>query len=196
MLRAAYTDKGSGSLRSLTSEKIIALRNPVVNIESFDVAEGTHLMTTPRRSFNIIADNAYLGFYQLDLTGISEIIISAEASARVDAAGGVIEMRLGAPDGTLVGTTEKVSVLEVDLRAELDKLKAAWEKEGKKGPEPNFRMVREMFKPAYTLALNGVEGKHDVYFVIKNPEVKPGQILMGMEAIEFKYREAGAGLPQ
>lgn len=196
LLRAAYTDKGSGSLRSLTSEKIIALRNPVVNIESFDVAEGTHLMTTPRRSFNIIADNAYLGFYQVDLTGISEIIISAEASARVDAAGGVIEMRLGAPDGTLVGTTEKVSVLEIDLRAELDKLKAAWEKEGKKGPEPNLRMVREMFKPAYTLALNGVEGKQDVYFVIKNPEVKPGQILMGMEAIEFKYRGAGAGLPQ
>lgn len=196
LLRAAYTDKGNDDLKSLTSEKIIALRNPTVGIENYDVAEGTHLMTTPRRSFNVIEDNAYVGFYNLDLTGISEIVIFAEASSRVDAAGGIIEVRLGTPDGTLVGTTEKVAPVEVDFRAELDKLRAEWEKGGKKGPEPNFRMVREMFRPKYAVALDGVEGIHDLYFVIKNPEVKPGQILMGMDQLVFKQSGSGADMPQ
>lgn len=193
LLRAAYSDKGNGQLQSLTSEKIIALRNPSVSAESFDVAEGIHLMTTPRRSFNIVQDNAFLGFYNLDLTDIGEVVIFAEAASRVDAAGGVIELRLGSPDGTLIGTTEKVAPVEVDIRAELTKLREEWEKGGKKGPEPNFRTVREMFRPKYAVAINEeVTGIHDLYFVVKNPEVKPGQILMGMDNMVFKQR-GGSG---
>lgn len=189
LLRAAYTDQGAGKLEPLTSEKIIALRNPLVNIEQNDVAEGTQLLTTPRRSFNVIAHNAYVGYHQLDLTGISEIVIFAEASARSDAAGGIIELRLGSPEGTLVGTTEPIAPVEIDFRAELRKLRAAWEKGGKKGPEPGFRTVREMFRPKFPLALGDTEGIHDVYFVIKNPDAKTGQILIQMQEIEFKYGE-------
>lgn len=196
LLRAAYADKGNGNLQSLTTEKIIALRNPVVNIESYDVAEGTHLMTTPGRSFNIIKDNAYVGFKDLDLTGITEIVINAEAASRVDAAGGIIEVRLGAPDGTLAGATEKIVPVDVDFRAELEKLRAEWEKGGQKGPRPSFRTVREMFRPTYTVPLENVAGFHDVYFVIRNPEVKPGQILLGMEEVTFKQGNANAGEAQ
>ncbi|PHN02586.1 PQQ-dependent sugar dehydrogenase [Flavilitoribacter nigricans] len=196
LLRAAYTDKGNGNLRPLTTEKIIALRNPVINVESYDEAEGTHLMTTPGRSFNIIKDNAFLAFKDLDLSGISEVVINAEAASRVDAAGGIIEMHLDSPDGTLVGSTEKIVPVEIDFRAELQKLRDEWEKNGKKGPQPNFRTVREMFRPTYTIAVDGVEGMHDVYFVIRNPEAKDGQILIGMEQLEFKQAGSGADMTQ
>ncbi len=64
-------------------------------------------------------------------------------------------------------------------------LQQAWEKGGKKGPEPNFRSVREMFKPKFNVSIPATEGFHDLYFVVKNPDIKPGQILIQMESIVF-----------
>ncbi|MCB0851155.1 MAG: c-type cytochrome, partial [Bacteroidetes bacterium] len=186
LLRAAYTDKGVDELKPLTSEKIIALRNPVVNVEKYDETKGTQLLITPSRSFNVIENGAYVGFHNLDLTGISEVIINAQASARADATGAIIEIHLDSPDGTLVGSTEKIVPIEIDFRAEMQKLVDAWEKGGKKGPRPGFQTVREMFRPKHSVMLGGVEGFHNVYFVIKNPEAKPGQILISMEEITFK----------
>lgn len=186
LLRVAYTDKGTDKLAPLSSEKIIALRNPSINPEKYDDAQGTQLLTTPGRSFNIVENNAYLGYHNLDLTGIGEVVILAEAPTRMDAAGCVIEVRLNAPTGTLIGTTEKVEAVEIDFRAEMRKLRDAWEKGGKKGPAPNFRTVRNMFRPKFPVPLNGQEGKHNVYFIFKNDEAKPGQMLVQMRGIEFK----------
>ena len=186
VLRVAYTDKGTDQVGPLASEKIIALRNPSINPEHYDQAKGVQLTTTPRRSFNVVEHNAYLGFNKLDLTGISEITLDAEASSRNGAAGGIIEVRLDSPTGTLVGTTEKVVPLDIDFRAELGKMRAEWEKNGKKGPRPGFREVREKFKPQLSVTLENLSGVHDVYFVFKNTDAKPGQILVQMSGIEFK----------
>ncbi len=186
LLRAAYTDKGTANLEALTAEKIVALRNPVINPEKYDAAKGTQLLTTPGRSFNIIENNGYLGYEQLDLTGINEIIIGAEASKQVSAAGAIIEIRLDSPTGTLVGATEKVVPLDIDFGAEYGKVRKAWEAGGKKGPEPNYWRVRNMFKPKFTVPMNGVKGLHDVYFVFKNPAAEVGRILVQMNEIEFK----------
>ena len=84
LLRVAYKDKGTQKVDALTGEKIIALRNPVINPEKYDQAKGTQLLTTPGRSFNIIEHNGYLGYHDLDLTGISELEIGAETSTRVN----------------------------------------------------------------------------------------------------------------
>ena len=192
LLRAAYTDKGTDKLKPLSAEKIIALRNPVIVPESYDDAAGVQLLTTPRRSFNITQDGAYLGYHDLDLTGVGEIAINADASPRVGAAGGFVEVRLGSPDGQLVGTTEKIVPLQINFRAELRKMREAWEKGGKKGPEPNFRTVREMLMPKYAISLEGVEGMHHVYLVFKNAEAKEGQILVQMNEVTFV--KAGANL--
>ncbi|THH39653.1 PQQ-dependent sugar dehydrogenase [Neolewinella litorea] len=186
LLRAAYTDRGTGDLKPLTAEKIIALRNPVLDVENSDKTEGTQLLTTPGRSFNVVEDGGYVAYRKLDLTGISEIEIKAEASGRSGAAGGVIEVRSGGPDGELLGSTEQISVQDIDFGAELGKLKAEWEAGGKKGPEPGWGTVREKFQPRYTIPIDGVEGLHDLYFVVRNPEVKPGQILVQLQSIEFK----------
>ena len=191
LLRVAYTDKGNGDLGSLASEKIIALRNPVLNLESFDEGKGIHLMTTPRSLFNVVEDGAFIAFQDIDLTGISEILLDAEASQRNGAAGGIIEVYIDSPTGTLLGSTEKIMPLDIDFRAEVRKLRAEWEKNGRKGPRPSFRTVREKLMPRYPISLSGLSGKHDIYFVFKNPEAKTGQILIQMNGIEFKQAQTG-----
>lgn len=190
LLRAAYTDKGNGALEALTAEKIIALRNPVLDPEHADASNGVQILTTPRRSINIIIDSAYFGYHDLDLTGIAEIVIKAEAPGRTNSPGGIVEVRLDSPAGELVGSTEMITAVDIDFRAELQKLRKAWEDGGKKGPRPGFGTVREMFQPKYTIALGSIEGKHDVYFVIRNPEAKEGEILLQFDEIAFKNTQS------
>ncbi|MFK8165589.1 MAG: carbohydrate-binding protein, partial [Lewinella sp.] len=186
LLRASYTDRGAGALPTLATEKIIALRNPMVNSEHFDVEQGTQLTTTPGRSFNVVEDGGYIGFEDLDLTGIGELLIHAEAPSRAAAAGGVIEVRLDTPDGTLVGSTEKVAPLDIDFWAELGKLRASWEAGGKKGPRPGRRELTALLMPGFAVPLGDIEGKHDVFFVVRNGDAKTGQILVQLNNIEFK----------
>ena len=185
LLRVAYKDKGNNGLKSLSSEEIIALRSPIINPEHFDDEKGTQLLTTPGRYFNIIEHNAYLGYHQLDLTGIKEIKINAEAFKRMDAAGAVIEVRLGSPTGQLVGSTEKVLQSDYTIWEELAKLRDAWEKGGKKGPRPTNKTVKDMFQKKYTISVADLDGFQDIYLVFKNPDTKTGQILVQMNAIEF-----------
>lgn len=186
LLRAAYTDKGTGNLKTLSSEKIIALRNPTINPEDYDTAEGIQLLTTPRRLFNIIKDGAWLAYEQLDLTGVSEIAISAEAPSRNGAAGGIIELHLNSPDGQLIGTPEKVAPLTIDVQVELGKLRAEWEKGGKVGPRPTGRTVRALFQKDYIFDVSKLSNFQNIYLVFKNPEAKEGQILVQMNRITFK----------
>ena len=189
LLRVAYTDKGNNNLKSLASEKIIALRNPTINPEHYDAAEGIQLLTTPRRSFNIVKDGAWLTYNHLDLTGISSIEIDAQASPRNGAAGGIIELRLGGPEGQLIASTEEVEALDIDFRAELQKLRAAWEEGGKKGPRPGFRTVRELFQKKYSIDVSQLNGTQDICLVFRNKDAKEGQILMQMNSIEFFQEE-------
>ncbi|MEJ2005950.1 MAG: PKD domain-containing protein, partial [Cyclobacteriaceae bacterium] len=133
LLRAAYTDKGAGSLESLASEDIIALRNPVVKPQTADFEKGTVFLTTLSESFYLNEDGAYIGFSNLDLTGIDEIVIKAEAPTRENSAGGIIELRVGSPDGRLVGATENIEPVEIDFRAEMQRIIREWEAGGRKG---------------------------------------------------------------
>lgn len=190
LLRAAYTDKGAAGLETITSEKIIALRNPIINPEQGDVLSNIQIFTTPRRSIIVAADSAYIGLHDLDLSGLSEVVIKADVSDRISAAGGIIELRLGAPDGRLIATSEPVKAVEIDIREEVKKRKAAWEKGGKKGPEPNRWRIRDLLRPKYSLALGGIQGRNDIYFVFRSPEAKAGQTLMQLFTFEFKNKQS------
>ena len=186
LLRAAYTDRGTGDLQPLTAEKIIALRNPHLDVENSDDSRGTQLLTTPGRSFNIVEDGGFVGYRDLDLNGIRAIVIDAEANGRSGAAGGEVEIRLDGPDGDLLGTTGMIEPLNVDVGAEYAKAKAAWEKGGKKGPEPNYGSVMAQLRREYRVDVGQAEGTHDVYFVVRNGDVKQGQILLQLRGIEFQ----------
>jgi len=185
LLRAAYTDKGNGALKSLASEKIIALRNPVIDPEEADESKGMQVLITPSRSINFVEDGAYMAFKGLDLSGLTEIGIVAEAPGRANSPGGTVEVRLGSPEGELVGSSEKIETVNINFRAELQKMRDAWEKGGKKGPRPGFREVRQKFQPQISIPVDKT-GKHDVYFVVRNPEAVEGDILLQFDNVEFR----------
>ncbi|UWX54514.1 PKD domain-containing protein [Maribacter litopenaei] len=186
LLRVAYTDKGTDKVQPLTSEKIIALRNPVITSEEYDEANGIKLFITPRRSLKMEKDGGWLSYKNIDFTGISEMVINAEASTRTQDIGGVIEVHLDAPDDPLVTTTEEIAPLEIDFRAELQRLRSEWEAGGKKGPEPSFRTVMALSQKTIPVDVQDVNGFHDLYLVVKNPNAKEGQLLMQINTVEFK----------
>jgi cytochrome c len=195
LLRVAYQDKGNGTVGPLTSEKIIALRNAAINPEQYDDAKGTQLMTTPRRSFNIVGDGAYLGFKNIDLTGIQQIDLFAQAQTRSSAAGGVIEVHLGAPDGELIGQTQKVKPKNVNFRAAMAKLREDRIKAGlpADGP-PDTDALRRITGTVAEAALQPTEGFHDIYFVFVNPDAQAGQTLMQMDEIKFRLEKTAGEL--
>lgn len=185
LLRAAYQDKGSGGAASLGGEYIVALRNPFVDPETADFKNGTDVTTTPNRSFNIVSNGAHIGFRNMDLSGIKKINLVVQAQPRVGAVGGVVEIRLDAPDGQLIGTTEQIVPKEVSFREVMAKLRA--EAAGKPGPQPPIDMaaVRRLTATNAAVDIEAISGSHDLYFVFRNETAKPGQILVQVNEIGF-----------
>lgn len=183
LLRVAYKDKGTPQLGALTSEKIVALRNPTLDPEKAEVSGHTQVMTTPSRSFNIIADNGYIGYKQIDLTDIQSIDFLIQAPPRIGAVGGVIEVHLDSPNGKLIGQTELIVPVHIDRQAVLAKL-ASQNPNGKKSNEPptassiDFNAMRRLMSISKVAKLEPTNGLHDVYFVFRNPKAEPGQILV------------------
>ena len=185
LLRVAYKDKGTQQLSSLTSEKIIALRNPTFNPEKADVLKGTLLTTTPNRSFSMVGNDAHLGYKALDLTGIKQIELLVQAQPRVGAIGGNIEVHLDSPEGKLIGTTQEVIPKDVDFRKMMALMNAA--NANKPGAPPVDRnAMRRLMSTQAKATLEQVEGVHDLYFVFKNPKGTSNQILMQMMEIQFQ----------
>jgi cytochrome c len=183
LLRVAYKDKGTPQLGALTAEKIIVLRNPTLDPEKANTSQGTQLMTTPSRSFNIIADNSFIGYKQIDLSGIQSIEFMVQAPPRIGAVGGVIEVHLDSPTGKLIGQTETIVPVHIDRQAVMAKL-AAKNPTAKKSNEPptaatiDFNLMRKLMSINKVAKLEPTEGEHDVYFVFRNPKAESGQILV------------------
>ena len=185
ILRAAYKDKGTKVMKSLSTEDVVVLKNPTLNPELADKSKGTQLVITPGRSFSMVGDKAYLGYTNIDLTGISEIEITAQAQTRVGASGGVIELRLDSPTGTLIGTSDKIEPRE--MRMGQPPAAPAAPANGQAAPttppaRPNMNNKLKVSVPQNT-------GQHDVYFVFRNEKAKDTQIVMAVSAIEFKASE-------
>jgi cytochrome c len=105
VLRANYKDKGNPATGSLTGHKMVTLRHPLVEAEDADVmpnARVTHLDSDDVSFLADIRDGSYIGFKDLDLTGIQEILFRASTTEP----GSYIEVRIGSPHGTLVGRAD------------------------------------------------------------------------------------------
>ncbi|WP_109742548.1 PQQ-dependent sugar dehydrogenase [Arcicella aurantiaca] len=176
ILRAAYKDKGTKVMKSLATEDLIVLRNAKLNPEISDKSKGTQLTITPMRSFSMVGNNAYLAYNNVDLTDISEIEIAGQAQTRVGASGGIVEVRLDSPTGTIIGTSEKIEPQEVRFGP------APAAPAGSAAPAAPQRRPPSKFK----IAVPANAGQHDVYFVFKNENAKDSQIIMSVSAIEFK----------
>lgn len=187
VLRAAYTDRGTKLLSPLMSENILHLRNPSLDPAKADKAKGTELLITPSKSFNMRGTDSYIAYNQLDLTGIKQIEIVAQATTRVGASGGIVEVRLGSTTGKLIGTTSPVVVKDPTF-----------------GPPPTTATTANGNKPATTppaaagggqrrqmgqqavAKIEATEGFHDIYFVFKSENAAPNQILMSVMSIQFQ----------
>jgi cytochrome c len=105
IIRASYTDKGHPVIGALPGSKLISLRSPKVQAEDFDLSKNVgnrHIDGTDVFFVADLSDGSYLGFKNIDLTGINKIGFQLAGSAP----GSRIEVRLNTPDGKLIGTAQ------------------------------------------------------------------------------------------
>ena len=98
VIRAAYTDKGAKGTEALTTEELKVLRSQQFSPGAADVMVDAEpsLQTMFAVSLNAIPKSGgYLGYKQIDLTGIQQIEINASAFPMLGFVGGTIEIRLG-----------------------------------------------------------------------------------------------------
>jgi cytochrome c len=152
VLRAAYTDRGANRMRSASAEKAVVLRAPVVVVAGGEVAEGVQKYSGPEAPVEVTIGSrsgAFVGFRQLDLTGVSAIVFSALAPVpNVNSVGGKVEVRLDSATGALIGET------------------AVIQPQAAMAPPSRLRAT-----------LRATPGVHDVYFVFRNENAKEGQNL-------------------
>ncbi|HEV3251879.1 MAG TPA: PQQ-dependent sugar dehydrogenase, partial [Puia sp.] len=113
IIRAAYTDKGAKGSEALTTEEVKILRSPQLSPGAADIRHRAevNLQTMFAVSLNIIPKaEGYIGFKQIDLTGIQQVEISAFALPMMGYSGGGIEVRLDSPKGDLLGQVKIESV--------------------------------------------------------------------------------------
>ncbi|MFI5187584.1 MAG: PQQ-dependent sugar dehydrogenase [Chitinophagales bacterium] len=196
LLRAAYTDKGSGAIEPLSSESIVALRSVAVDPQKADIKKNTQLLTTPDIIFSMLGDNSYLGYNNIDLGGIKQIQVLVLAMPSSGDVGGMIEIHLDSANGKQIGQTEMVEPKEIDF----DKIMANFFSKSKmeKGSgaktsasqqnqitPADIDELKKQILPHAIAAIAAVEGMHNVYFVFKNSRAAANQLLMQVIEIDF-----------
>lgn len=149
ILKASYTDKGANGLSGQRSQKIMILRNANLSAAGSDASDGIMKMKIPGTDTRIAIaqkDGAWLSFEQVDLSGISAVSFMASAPSAYGFVGGTVEVRLGAPDGKLIGESSPIKPITLP-----------------EGSDP-----RSMRPQIVSASLEPTNGIHDVYFVCKN----------------------------
>lgn len=163
IIRAAYTDKGANNIEAATSEKIMTLKSPNFPASIADKIEGVQMyrLNNPRMDLMIGSrNNSYLGYDNIDMSGISQATCMVFAPEEaLNAAGGSIEVRIDAPNGALIGESKNITAVKG------------------KSPVPVPIMV--------PIKLNSTQGFHNVYFIYKNEKAPPGQALFIIANIQF-----------
>lgn len=196
VVRATYVDKGKPNLGRAQSEQWLLLRHPNLNVEKADEQSGIVQLITPGRSTNMVGKRSYLGYRDLDLTGIKSIEISASAQARVNAAGGVIEIRLDRPDGPLIGKTQEIKVSQAGGFGPPPQAPNPNQKGAPLGTPtapvanatpPGGGGPRRMAGPApQNVPIQAISGKHNIYFLALNPNAGEEQTVVQISSIEVK----------
>lgn len=171
LLRAFYADKGAAQITSLTGEDYVALRNPFLDPQSAEIRKGVNLMTTPSINFFMEGDRSHIGFKSLDLTAVNEINLFVNVNPRNGAVGGIIEARLGSPDGELIGQSQKMEPLNQGFR--------------RPPAGVNFIQWRRENTPQAKIKIKETSGLHDIFFIFINPEAGLEKILMSITEIQF-----------
>ncbi|HOY19975.1 MAG TPA: ThuA domain-containing protein [Haliscomenobacter sp.] len=160
LLRAAYKDRGVKGLPSLSSEQTYVLRNPNVDMSEIDYLVDFNKMKFGANHMAIAGGNdSHIGFKQVDLTGVAEIGLRVSAPAQMNAAGGIIEIRLDSPTGTLIGSTSRIET---------------------SAPSAGFTPP-----PPALVAIKPTTGVHDIYYVAKNDKAEAGRGLFVISGLMY-----------
>ena len=160
LLRAAYKDRGNAGLPGQTSEVVYVLRNPTLSPHGGNKYDEVQKMTFGGSKLLLPSKSgSWMMLEQIDLTSVAQIDFTVVApKAMMNAAGGVVEVRLDSPTGTLVGQTKLI--------------------------EPSDK---EGFAAENASAeLKNANGIHDVYFIFKNDKAPAGQSLYAVTGIKFQ----------
>jgi cytochrome c len=161
VLRAAYADRGANGVPAVAAQKTVVLRAPTVVVASGDTADGVQKYKGPETPIEVTIGSrsgAFIGFRQIDLTGVSAIVLPALApTPQLNAAGGKVEIRLDSATGPLIGETGVIQP-----SATMD------------APSP----LRATLRPT--------TGAHDVYFVFRNSEAAQGRNLFILTTATFE----------
>ncbi len=147
VLQASYTDNGARGIEPLTTGNHLVLRNPWIQMEDYTEGNVGIVIATLNTGYNSylanITNGKYVRYDNIDLTGIKHIRLRTQEQG----AGGVVEVRLNAKDGPLVGSLTipggKVNDPKTDWKEQLIPVKAP-------------------------------SGINNLYFVFKNPDAKWG----------------------
>ena len=109
---------------------------------------------------------SYLVLNKIDLTGINQVEFAAGAFGGMGAGlGGIIEIHIGSPGGTLIGSTPAITP-----------------------PQPGAGR-RGGRGPRVKADINVMSGIHDVYFVFTNEKAKNTDVLLSVSDIKFNEKQ-------
>ena len=208
-VRAAYTDKGAPAAPALPPERVVVLHSPPLSPAAADIMQGAEIKKQIMFvvSENVIPkNNGYIGFKNLDLSGIKELELNATANPTQGFTGGDIEIRIDSPTGELLGQT---TVKPFNPFAALMNAANATQSKGgndkagkvktdsKKAVAPQPGKAKGKKQPAFDLsslfagqglktAIKEVSGRHDLYFIFKNEKAKPAEPLLSFSNIKFQ----------
>lgn len=216
IIRAAYTDKGSAGVPTLTAESTIALRSPQLSPGHAEILKNVEKKMQVMFSVSSNIEpraNGYFGYRNLDMTGVKQIAINASANPSNGFIGGTIEIHMDSPEGQLLGQAEIKAVNP--FAALMNAANATQSAGGMKGAKPGPATAAAAPKPvaapkagapakgkgkgpsmadfarmmagiATKINIGDNKGQHDIYFVFRNGAAKPAQPLMAVSNIEFK----------
>jgi cytochrome c len=205
IVRAAYTDKGAPAATNLTTETVVVLHSPNLEPASADIMKGAEIKKQIMFvvSENVIPKaNGYIGFKNIDLTGIRQLELNATANPSEGFTGGSIEIRLDGAQGELLGQADVKPVNPfAALMSAANATQSAGGKTGTNKDSAHAKKPAAKKSPRRSLAdldlvalfagqaiktdIKEVAGKHDLYFVFKNDKAKPDQPLLSFTNIKF-----------
>lgn len=194
VIRAAYTDRGAGGLPSHTSDSVILLRSPRLSPLEADVTAGGALRDQlDEYVFLTAKPNAFIAYEDVDLTNIRRIMFRPNWHLYDIYPGGKIEVRIGSPEGELIGETSlEREQFNTRYRGAFGGLSNMTEEQKERSRRYPPIDERKFFAPgsdktSFTIpsiaTLSEKEGKHDLYFVFKNDTVSSEESLFPLAEI-------------
>jgi cytochrome c len=140
LFTASYKDKGANGMSPLTSRETITLRHPLVRAAECDsVSNAARGNREDYKFIKYTQNRAFIVFRDIDLTDIGSLTFELNPKGT----SGKIELRLGAPDGPVVGATPVLS-------------------------KANTAIPQGALWATVTMPVEATKGVHDLYLVLNS----------------------------